>query len=156
MMTFLPKTPCARYGVAVLVLNLTVGASVSAGAQSQATAIKADQNGVVQFTTPSNNIECIYVPAGGSPVYKPPGNMAELSCDRATPNYVRVQMSARGAVQQIPNPGDQPCCSVGPVLNYGETWRVAPFSCTSERTGLTCRRDAGHGFSVSRAGIKRY
>ncbi|MBN9081074.1 MAG: hypothetical protein J0I16_06205 [Rhizobiales bacterium] len=156
MMTLLPKLPRTRYGVILLVLNLAIDTSVSAGAQAQTAAVKADQNGVVQFTTPSNNIECIYVPAGGSPVYKPPGNMAELSCDRAAPSYVRIQMSARGTVQQISNPGDQPCCSVGPVLNYGETWRLAPFSCTSERTGLTCRRDDGHGFSVSRAGIKRY
>lgn len=150
------KAHCARYGVALLMLTMASGMMTSVRAQAPANTIKADQDGVVHFTTPSNNIECIYIPAGGSPVYKPPGNLAEFSCDRAAPSYVRLQMSARGSVQHIANPGDQPCCGAGPILNYGETWRVAPFSCTSERTGLTCRRDDGHGFSISKAGIKRF
>jgi hypothetical protein len=37
-----------------------------------------------------------------------------------------------------------------PVLRYGRRARLGVFSCTSRRTGLTCRTRRGHGFSVSR------
>ena len=37
-----------------------------------------------------------------------------------------------------------------PVLGYGKTKRVGPFTCTSRRTGLSCHNRNGHGFTVSR------
>lgn len=36
------------------------------------------------------------------------------------------------------------------VLPYGQTWRSGSFTCTSRRTGVTCRNRAGHGLFVSR------
>jgi hypothetical protein len=38
----------------------------------------------------------------------------------------------------------------GRVLGYGSTWRAGPFTCTSARTGITCRNRAQRGFSMSR------
>lgn len=113
--------------------------------------VAPDANGVVDFTSPSNNIECLYIPPGGTPVYKPPRNEAELSCDRAQPAYLHFSIGTRGAAALIRNPGEQPCCSDAPVLAYGKTWRVAPFTCSSEQAGLTCKRDDGPGFFISRA-----
>jgi hypothetical protein len=46
--------------------------------------------------------------------------------------------------------GDSACCSDANVLQYGDRWRAGPFSCTSERSGLACTRDDGHGFFASR------
>jgi hypothetical protein len=43
---------------------------------------------------------------------------------------------------------------VGPqkvVLDYGLTVQYGSFSCTSEKTGLTCRNLDGHGFTLSKA-----
>ena len=34
---------------------------------------------------------------------------------------------------------------------YGVTGRFGGFTCQSEKTGLTCRNQDGHGFSLSRA-----
>jgi hypothetical protein len=36
------------------------------------------------------------------------------------------------------------------TLAYGSTWRRGPFTCTSQRVGLTCRNAAGHTLFVSR------
>jgi hypothetical protein len=35
------------------------------------------------------------------------------------------------------------------TLNYGATWRKPGFSCTSRRSGLTCRNVGRHGFVLS-------
>jgi len=36
------------------------------------------------------------------------------------------------------------------TLAYGRSWRRGPFTCTSQRVGLTCRNAAGHALFVSR------
>ena len=112
--------------------------------------IAPDGNGQVAFTTPSNNVDCLYTPDGGTPVYKPPGGKAELQCDRAAPVYIRFVLGSQGRATKIVNPGEQPCCSDVARLAYGSRWRVPPFTCESSSEGLACRRDDGHGFVVSR------
>lgn len=37
------------------------------------------------------------------------------------------------------------------TLAYGETISLGSFSCTSEKSGMTCTNPAGHGFTISRA-----
>ena len=43
------------------------------------------------------------------------------------------------------------------TLRYGHSVRVGPFQCSSRRDGVRCRvvRN-GHGFLISRAGLKRF
>lgn len=41
-----------------------------------------------------------------------------------------------------------------PVLGYGQTKRGNGWSCTSAKTGMTCRNSSGHGFSMSKANIR--
>ena len=43
---------------------------------------------------------------------------------------------------------------MGPVLGYGRSWSAGPFTCTSARTGVTCRNRVGRGFSMSRQGYR--
>jgi hypothetical protein len=52
------------------------------------------------------------------------------------------------------------CLGNGPVnatmLAYGRSVTVGPFRCTSLRIGMRCVvRSTGHGFLLSRAGVKR-
>jgi hypothetical protein len=37
-----------------------------------------------------------------------------------------------------------------PTLRYGRTWNWLGIRCTSQRSGLTCRNQSGHGFALSR------
>ncbi|WEZ82587.1 hypothetical protein P6U16_16180 [Rhizobium sp. 32-5/1] len=106
-----------------------------------------------QFVLPSGNIGCIYTPEGGTPTYRPLDGGPELACDRVEPRYVRATLSASGPASLDRQVGDASCCSATSVLDYGQTWRQGPFSCTSTRTGLTCEREDGHSFFLSRRRI---
>ncbi|OCO97993.1 MULTISPECIES: hypothetical protein [unclassified Ensifer] len=105
------------------------------------------------FIMPSGNIGCVYTPAGGTAVYQPQDGGPELACDIVSPRYVRATLGRAGAAMLNHAIGDPSCCSAGQVLDYGQTWSQGPFSCRSERTGLSCRRDDGHGFVLSRAQV---
>jgi hypothetical protein len=115
----------------------------------------AIERGLIEFMMPSQNIGCVFVPEGGTAVYEPRDGGPELACDRVEPRYVSVVLGPAGAPIMIEEPGEAPCCS-GPVLDYGNTWSEGPFTCTSARTGLTCQRDDGAGFSLSRARIELF
>ncbi|WP_349435736.1 hypothetical protein [Pararhizobium sp. A13] len=106
-----------------------------------------------EFVLPSGNIGCVYTPEGGTEVYRPADGGPELSCDRVAPRYVRATLSRDGAAILVRDVGDQGCCSAGSVLDYGETWTAGPFSCLSTRTGLSCERNDGHSFFLSRRRI---
>ena len=105
------------------------------------------------FVMPSGNIGCVYTPAGGTPVYQPADGGPELACDIVAPRYVRATLGRTGAATLNHAVGDPSCCSSGPVLDYGQSWARGPFSCASQRTGLSCRRDDGHSFLLSRAQV---
>ncbi|MBP1875137.1 hypothetical protein J2Z19_004870 [Ensifer adhaerens] len=117
----------------------------------QPTAIPAAEQ--EEFVMPSGNIGCIFTPAGGTATYQPVDGGPELSCDIIAPRYVRATLGRSGAATINREVGDPSCCSAAPVLEYGATWSGGPYSCTSERTGLSCRRDDGHAFVLSRASI---
>ncbi|MCR6501249.1 hypothetical protein MUO32_19630 [Shinella sp. CPCC 101442] len=106
------------------------------------------------FVMPSGNIGCIYIPEGGTAVYQPVDGGPELSCDRIEPKYVRATLGRSGKAVVLSNVGDQGCCGGDRTVDYGETWSAGPFTCYSERTGLTCERSDGHSFLLSRARIR--
>jgi hypothetical protein len=130
-------------------------ASVHAASLPQST-FEPSQGGQISFTTPSDNIECIYTPKGGGGTYVPEDGGPELSCDRLAPVYLRFTLAASGKAELLKDVGDQGCCGDENPLAYGTEWRQAPYTCESASTGLTCRRDDGHGFFISKAKTKVY
>lgn len=115
--------------------------------------LKTGPDGEVSFITPSGNIGCIYIPAGGTSVYQSADGAAELQCDRVEPSYVAVILGATTKARRIDDPGEQGCCALDQKLNYGNSWSAGPFTCLSAKTGLTCSSQAGHGFVISKAKI---
>lgn len=101
------------------------------------------------FQSPSGNLGCVYIPAGGTAVYHSPSGGAELQCDRVAPTYVRVTLYEHGAATVLNTVGDASCCG-GETLAYGQRWNQGPFSCTMADTGLSCTNADLHGFSLSR------
>ena len=85
---------------------------------------------------PSGNIGCIYTPARGTSFYETVDGLAEIQCDRVEPDYVRAILG---------------CCSLTQLFEYDHVVTLGPFQCRSERRGLTCARQDGHGFFLSRA-----
>lgn len=106
------------------------------------------------FVMPSGNIGCTYIPEGGTDVYEPVDGGPELSCDRIEPKYLRATLGRSGKAVVLSDVGDQGCCSADRTVPYGETWSAGPFTCYSERTGLTCERNDGHSFLLSRARVR--
>jgi hypothetical protein len=109
----------------------------------------ADSGGQITFVMPSHNVQCIYTPQGGSPTYKPFDGGPELSCDRLEPKYVRVVITPK-SVKRFDDVGDQGCCGTENPFRYGGRWSKGPFTCESGEAGLTCKRNDGRGFVMSR------
>jgi hypothetical protein len=130
---------------------VTLGLLHSASAQTPVS-FPAAQNGQISFVLPSQNIGCTFTPKGGTPVYQPFDGGPELSCDRIAPQYVRVVLTPQN-MRRFDDVGDRDCCAADNVLPYGARWPHPPFTCDSAATGLTCRREDGRGFSMSRSAI---
>ena len=110
----------------------------------------SNDEGQVEFVTPSGNIGCIYTPAGGTSVYETTDGLAEIQCDRVEPDYIRAILGGQGEGYILDDVGDASCCSLNQQIEYGHIVTLGPFQCLSERQGLTCARDDGHGFFLSR------
>jgi hypothetical protein len=136
---------------AIASIAIVLGVPAQAGQFQQ---LDVGQYGQVEFNAPSGNIGCIYIPAGGTPVYETANGGAEIQCDRVEPSYVRTILGDAGAAYRINDVGDASCCSIEQTIHYGRTVELGPFQCLSERRGLTCARADGHGFFVSRALIQ--
>lgn len=116
---------------------------------------------VSPFKTPSGNIEC-YIGTGDGP--------PDLSCTifsfTGTPNVPRplscsgawgheYTLLARGPVRMsCGGPGSKNAAPGVEVAPYGVSADWGGISCTSERTGLTCKNADGHGFILSRRVLK--
>ena len=137
------------------ILVLSLSASLSAGAAHAGQQNFPLQDGVISFSTPTGNIGCTYIPAGGTDVYAPKDGGPELICDRVEPTYLRFFLYKTGKAKLFRYVGDAGCCPAENVLVYGNRWKKGAFTCTSERSGLTCTR-GGHGFFVSRTGTRVY
>jgi hypothetical protein len=144
----------ARVSVALACgLLLSVLAASSSAQAPQAVSFRAEASGQIDFVMPSQNIGCVYTPAGGTPLYKPFDGGPELSCDRIDPQYVRVVLTP-SSLRRFDNVGDGGCCGVENVFAYGSRWSAGPFTCNSATSGLTCKRSDGRGFTISRASIE--
>jgi hypothetical protein len=92
------------------------------------------------FSTPSKKIACRIYDEGQGLV---------IRCDLFFLNDRAVRMTRRGKARLI-HVTDTIGDPKAPVLAYGKTKRVGPFTCTSRRSGLSCHNRNGHGFTVSR------
>jgi len=134
---------------------VAVIALISIDAKAAEQSFPAD-GGLVYFNMPSGKVGCQYTPAGGSDVYEPEDGGPELGCDRIEPTYLRFILGKSGKAKRYQNVGDSGCCDGSHTLNYGNSWRKGPFSCTSDRSGLRCSRNDGHGFFISRSKTQVY
>ena len=142
--------------LAPLALGLLLAAGPAFAGDFPRNSFPVEAGGQIGFLMPSNNVECIYTPLGGGANYVPEDGGPELSCDRMAPTYLRFTLGAHGPAQLIKDVGDQSCCGGTNYFAYGTSWRVAPFTCESTASGLSCERDDGHGFFISKAHVKAY
>ena len=107
------------------------------------------------FRSPTGNIGCM-IATGDYPVVRcdlrelTPSNLpAPLDCDLDWGHSFEIGPSDRkGYLACV---GDTVMDPSAITLSYGETITLGNFSCTSEKTGMTCTNPAGHGFSIAKA-----
>jgi len=144
-------------GVAfVVVVSALLACSPSAPAPTQAppavstaTSSTAQADAPDEFQSPSGNVGCQYVPAGGTETYSTPDGGPQLICDRIEPAYVRFTLSAHGAATLIDHVGDAGCCG-GDAMSYGTHWTGGPFTCDMSEAGISCTNADGRGFTLGR------
>lgn len=110
---------------------------------------------LVYFHTPSGNITCLISL----------GEYAEARCDmkHLTPSFTTAptdcalawgksfSIAADDSIGQIPCVGDAVIAPAGVALGDGETISLWMFTCTSQKSGITCTNGSGHGFALSKA-----
>lgn len=109
------------------------------------------------FETPSGNIGCYVDTTGGARCdiaerdWRPPPRPA--SCELDYGQGISVNRSGRGHFLCA---GDT-ALGAGPVLAYGKSVSAGRYTCTSRRSGVTCRNGrSGHGFFISRASYRLF
>jgi hypothetical protein len=87
------------------------------------------------FRTPSKRIACLML-------------KTSVRCDTFFLNDVAFRLTANGAGKRI-HVTDTVALVKEPILGYGKSATLGPFTCTSRTAGLTCKSRQGHGFFVS-------
>ncbi|WP_420006384.1 DUF6636 domain-containing protein [Arenibacterium sp. LLYu02] len=107
------------------------------------------------FMTPSGNIfcngavldgyiECTIVEKSGSPAQPRP-----YSCSGTWGHSFALDGTGPARLSCESKPPQK--TDYSDVAGYGQTAEFGPITCTSERTGLTCRNQSGNGFFMSRS-----
>lgn len=133
----------------MLLRSLAVAAALIVGGGVTA---RAD---IFTFETPSENIQCsVGLEAGGSDIMctiidrqGPPALPRPYGCNAAWGHD--FEMNNRGLARMTCGPLNTNRDGYDRA-NYGVTGRFGGFVCQSERTGLTCWNEDGHGFFLSR------
>ena len=114
--------------------------------------------GLTSFVTPSRNIGCIgdrsevrcdIKETSGTPPKRP------ANCQQDWGSAFRVRATGRGqgvcaGDTVLPSPGQAGV----KVIAYGKSIRFGKITCFSQKTGMTCRNTAPHGFTLSREAIR--
>jgi hypothetical protein len=110
---------------------------------------------LIFFQSPTGNISCLIAL----------GEYAEVRCDIQdyTPTHTEpppncdldwggvFTVGEDDTIGQLGCVGDTIGGPGGAKLDYGETITLWKFSCTSQKTGMTCTNSKGHGFTISKA-----
>jgi hypothetical protein len=116
---------------------------------------------VLEFSTPSKNIGCVYATFDAAP--NSPALPPQLRCDIGTglrpkpPKPAKCILNWGDSFEMFKHGRVDVTChgdtALGGkhILAYGQTWRHNGFTCVSRRTGLTCTNLSRHGFFLSRA-----
>lgn len=120
----------------------------------------SEQGETVFFQSPSGNISCAIFPADESSLrcdmrelkQSHTGRPADCELDWGT----AFGITASGQTGEVICHGDTLFGTDAMRLEYGKTLEAGGFQCLSEKTGLTCKNSAGHGFTLSKAQQKLF
>ncbi|WP_225029497.1 DUF6636 domain-containing protein [Xinfangfangia pollutisoli] len=108
----------------------------------------------VAFHSPSGNIHCAIMTGSYSEArcdifdYTPSFRKRPADCDLEWGPAFAVDAQGKGYVACV---GDTVADPNGFVLDYGKSFSLGAYTCTSEKSGMTCTNGLGHGFKVAKA-----
>ena len=109
------------------------------------------------FQTPSGNIYCNgFVSDGGgiscTIVQRngPPAQPKPASCDGVWGHDFELEATGSAKLACATWPGHPQQTNYSDTAPYGVSADFGDITCTSERTGFSCRNRSGHGFFLSR------
>ncbi|QYB05885.1 hypothetical protein I1A62_16180 [Rhodococcus sp. USK10] len=134
--------------------------TTSAPAPADPQAFAGTAAGSYYFTTPSTKFHCAILTGGDLPTAGCHGPMpasapkvpgAGASGTPVTPNAIEVTGGRPGHFASAGDPRFYPLDgSAAPALSYGRALQVNDLTCVvDEAAGVTCRSEAGHGFTLS-------
>lgn len=134
--------------------------TTSAPAPADPQAFAGTAAGSYYFTTPSTKFHCAILTGGDLPTAGCHGPMpasapkvpgAGASGTPVTPNAIEVTGGRPGHFASAGDPRFYPLDgSAAPALPYGRALQVNDLTCVvDEAAGVTCRSEAGHGFTLS-------
>jgi hypothetical protein len=112
------------------------------------------------FQTPSRNIGCmIWTGVDGAvrcdmKELKQSQSKRPADCDLDWGSAFQVNVG--GLKGEVICHGDTVLTPDARVLDYGQSVDLSGFTCTSEKTGMTCVNESGHGFTLSKARQKLF
>ena len=138
----------------------TTKTTTSTPAPADPQAFAGTAAGSYYFTTPSTKFHCAILTGGDLPTAGCHGPMpasapkvpgAGASGTAVTPNAIEVTGGRPGQFASAGDPRFYPLDgSAAPALSYGRALQVNDLTClVDEAAGVTCRSDAGHGFTLS-------
>jgi hypothetical protein len=130
-----------------VVTETTVASATTTSGQT--TTVAQPALATPRFQLPSKNIGCVLeddvlrcdILSGLSPE---PEGACEL-------DWVGLVLRAEGPTEPS-CAGDTAYDEAAPTLAYGESWARNGLTCAAEQSGLTCTNEAGHSFTLARAG----
>ncbi|MFC9762553.1 hypothetical protein [Rhodococcus jostii] len=138
----------------------TATTTTNTPAQAKPQTFAGTAAGSYYFTTPSTKFHCAILTGGDVPTAGCHGPMpasapkvpgAGASGTPVTPNAIEVTGGRPGQFASAGDPRYYPLDrSAAPALSYGTALHVNDLTClVDETSGVTCRSDAGHGFTLS-------
>lgn len=107
-----------------------------------------------RFQSPSGNIHCLLVTEEPLPWVRCDLREAVVSY-KSDPacglDYGKAFFVGRKGQGQVVCAGDTVIDPTAVKLPYGKSTVFYDISCSSDRSGMTCRNGQGHGFTISRA-----
>ena len=116
----------------------------------------ATSDTATSFASPTGNIACTMSPDGVSCTiankqYDVP---ASAGCTGTTGHTVVLNEQDGVTTPCVEGPAPAPASADTPVLEYGQTQTVGPYTCTSASNGMSCVVDeTGDGFRVATAAL---
>jgi hypothetical protein len=115
------------------------------------------------FTMPSKLVQCAYLGAPSKPgLYCSASYITRGAYDHRgvvwlpTTGKARIVTSGNDLLLYLGGwRGGRKKPDPRPTLAYGSTWSRAGFSCTSARSGVTCKH-GGHGLHLARGHVRLY